>query len=710
MRKRMQSIFLVVMLVAGMLIPDSTVQASEDFRPDIMVQTENVSRLEVNPEINVADKCGLKPMQVIEVTGEEMSVAKEVLSGDIESEITEEERAYWSQFSGTYYYDLLNEQEKAFWDNMEDACIKLATSSEDYTGNELWVECDSSISVERMLDVMWMFNYNNPQYFFVNNWMSYGGGAGSLGVYDAFYDGETRAAATADFTAKIDGWLEQIKAVSRPEEKVKLAHDLVCANTDYASNEYDQSAYSMVCVGETVCAGYTKTLNMLGNAAGVETISVTSSNHAWNVVKLHDIWYEVDATWDDQSYGTIYWFYNKSRNTFLANDSQNSHVEEATYASILVDAPYDMSVETYSHISPYFTENGNTYFVVNDNANLAELMVKRIEGSGTLPEKVVYNSKEYNVIGASESTPTPTPVVTPTPTPVVTPTPTPEVTPTPTPEVTPTPTPVVTPTPTPVVTPTPTPIPTGTPPEPEPEEQLNSFVERMYTVALGRAGEQEGIEYWVERLLNGENDGAGIAHGFLQSPEFINKNLADNDYIRVLYATFFDRIPAGDEIAYWGGALASGESREFVLAGFVNSNEFDGLCAGYGISRGFMREDGSGINPGIIRFTERLYTKALERDGEKEGIEYWALRIADGVATPEAAAKSFFLSPEYVNRNTSDEQYIKALYRTFMDREAEADGVTYWQGVMDDGATREAVLTGFAQSPEFQKIMASYGL
>nr|BAK53879.1 family 18 chitinase [Chitiniphilus shinanonensis] len=50
-------------------------------------------------------------------------------------------------------------------------------------------------------------------------------------------------------------------------------------------------------------------------------------------------------------------------------------------------------------------------------------------------------------LGASSSTPTPTPVVTPTPTPVVTPTPTPVVTPTPTPVVTPTPTQVVTPTP-----------------------------------------------------------------------------------------------------------------------------------------------------------------------------------------------------------------------------------------------------------------------
>lgn len=243
-----------------------------------------------------------------------------------------------------------------------------------------------------------------------------------------------------------------------------------------------------------------------------------------------------------------------------------------------------------------------------------------------------------------------------------------------------------------------------------PKVQLRAFVERMYTVALGREGEQSGIEYWVEKLLSGENNGAGIAQGFLLSPEFVNKNHTDSDYVKILYTTFFERVPVDNEANYWIGKLADGNRREAVLAGFVNSDEFDGLCSGYGISRGFMREDGTVINPGIIRFTERLYTKALERTGEKEGIEYWAIGIADGVLTPEEAAKSFFLSPEYVNKNTTDEQYIKALYRTFMDREAEADGLSFWKNHLNNGVTRETVLTGFARSTEFREIMAQYGL
>ena len=236
------------------------------------------------------------------------------------------------------------------------------------------------------------------------------------------------------------------------------------------------------------------------------------------------------------------------------------------------------------------------------------------------------------------------------------------------------------------------------------------FVERMYTVALGREAELGGLEFYATRLLAGDSNGACLAQSFLCSPEFLNKGYDDAQYVKVLYKTFFDREPAAEEVNYWVGQLNGGKTRAFVLAGFVNSVEFDDLCTSYGISRGFMREDGKPINPGIGRFAERLYTVVLERAGEKEGIEYWILSMANGVCTPKDAAKNFFLSPEYVSKKTSDVYYIVTLYGTFMDREPEYNEVEYWKGVLKNGATREQILEGFADSAEFKGIMANFGL
>ncbi len=240
--------------------------------------------------------------------------------------------------------------------------------------------------------------------------------------------------------------------------------------------------------------------------------------------------------------------------------------------------------------------------------------------------------------------------------------------------------------------------------------KLSAFVERMYTVALGRTAETDGLAFYVERLLAGDSNGACLAESFLCSPEFKNKDHDNAQYVKVLYATFFDREPAAEEVSYWVGKINEGQSREFVLSGFVNSVEFDMLCAEYGISRGYLYQDGKPANPGLGRFAERLYTKALGRAGEKEGIEYWTLQIAGRACTPKEAAKSFFMSGEYVNKKTTNEQYIVNLYETFMDRNPETGGIPYWENLLNSGISREQVLEGFANSPEFAGIMASFGL
>jgi hypothetical protein len=230
----------------------------------------------------------------------------------------------------------------------------------------------------------------------------------------------------------------------------------------------------------------------------------------------------------------------------------------------------------------------------------------------------------------------------------------------------------------------------------------------MYTVALGRASDPSGIAYWTEQLLTHQADGAGISEGFIMSSEFAENNYSNEDYLKVLYRTFFDREADAGGVAYWLGEMSGGRSRRSVLAGFVNSVEFTEICASYGIDRGTMADDATATGAG--RFVERLYTIALERPSDPSGLESWAQRINDKSVTPEQVAKEFFLSPEYAAKNTGNDKYVETLYLVFMDRTSEGDGKAYWVGQLNQGMGREAVLEGFAQSEEFKEIMARFGL
>ena len=258
----------------------------------------------------------------------------------------------------------------------------------------------------------------------------------------------------------------------------------------------------------------------------------------------------------------------------------------------------------------------------------------------------------------------------------------------------------------------------GKPEEPKPSDdnqnsdsQVEAFAKRMYTVVLNREAEAEGLSYWTNRLINQEIDGAGTANGFINSAEFQARKLDDTDFVDVLYRTFFDRNADEGGKNYWLSELAKGVSRTQVLSGFVNSQEFSQVCDSYGIARGTMQTDGTCIyKPGVRNFVLRMYTKALNRNGETMGVEYWANRINMKVASPETVAKSFFLSEEFNNRKLSDEDYVETLYQTFMDRASDAEGKQYWVNNLKNGMSREKALEGFARSTEFSKIMKSFGL
>jgi len=243
------------------------------------------------------------------------------------------------------------------------------------------------------------------------------------------------------------------------------------------------------------------------------------------------------------------------------------------------------------------------------------------------------------------------------------------------------------------------------------KEQATSFVSRMYNDALSRDAEQDGLNYWVNQLVEQKIDGAGLAKGFICSKEFSEKNLNNKEYVEVLYETFFGRSADADGLKHWVDALDSGKSRTEVLAGFVNSKEFSNACDESGIVRGTMEPDGSSVyNPGVNGFVNRLYKEALNRKGETEGVEYWSYGINKKQFSPEEAAKRFFLSEEYVKKNVSDEEYVETLYGTFMGRTSDAEGKAYWLNALKTGKTREEVLEGFSRSTEFSGIMAEFGL
>ena len=248
-------------------------------------------------------------------------------------------------------------------------------------------------------------------------------------------------------------------------------------------------------------------------------------------------------------------------------------------------------------------------------------------------------------------------------------------------------------------------------PDPATDRSFEEFIERLYVVALARTSDPTGKAFWMDKVLNEGFSGGRCAIGFLiEAPEFLNRNLANDQFVDVLYKTFFDREADAAGKAFWIGHLTSDMTREQVVRGFVDSTEWCNLCATYGVKSGSTNAKAEKPSNNAIRFAYRLYSVCLGRRPDEAGLNFWALRLTNLECSGAQAARDFFTSKEFKNLGVNDVEFVTLLYQAFMDRTPDGTGMGFWLQHLATDMTRDQVLKGFAESEEFGKICRQYGI
>ena len=112
-----------------------------------------------------------------------------------------------------------------------------------------------------------------------------------------------------------------------------------------------------------------------------------------------------------------------------------------------------------------------------------------------------------------------------------------------------------------------------------------SFVYRLYADCLDRDPDTTGIEYWCQKLLKGTG-GAEVAAGFVFSNEYKNRLPSNEVYVMMLYRAILGREYEDEGLDFWVEKLDYTNSREHVLNGFMNSREFAAKCVSAGLPVG----------------------------------------------------------------------------------------------------------------------------
>ena len=211
------------------------------------------------------------------------------------------------------YRTLLSEEEQAVYNQIYANAV--AYNTEIFTlVNEL-TESELSETINSV------FN-DHPELFWLNTSYKYGYNKSNAVVQVQLSFGissDQLETAQTQFNSVVDSIATAASAYSTDIEKELYIHDAICELTTYDTNaDLNQSAYSALINGSTVCAGYARAFQLICQETGLTCYYLTGTasggDHAWNIISVDGDFYNVDLTWDDsisESYGSsVYTYFN----------------------------------------------------------------------------------------------------------------------------------------------------------------------------------------------------------------------------------------------------------------------------------------------------------------------------------------------------------------------------------------------------------------
>lgn len=113
--------------------------------------------------------------------------------------------------------------------------------------------------------------------------------------------------------------------------------------------------------------------------------------------------------------------------------------------------------------------------------------------------------------------------------------------------------------------------------------EITQYLYRCYRVFLNREPDVQGLRQWIDAFAVKGDRPDEITKGFVFSKELNDKNLDDEEFVKILYKGLFDREADDAGLYDWINWLNSGKSRQEVFWGFTNSDEFHKLVSSFGL-------------------------------------------------------------------------------------------------------------------------------
>ncbi len=242
-----------------------------------------------------------------------------------------------------YSYNALPlEGERVLYDKLVESFFEVSSvyseKAEQYPMPEVYLE-GYSLSEAQVRTTMKAISDDRPDLFWPSNTVGYYADDSKtiVQVYSRLSPEEVSARLSAVRQAANDFYATVPDGLTEYQRELRV-HDFLAELTEYdADVDVDNTenndpelytVYGAMVNRLTVCEGYARAFQLLLNGLGVDCVNITGRSdnelHMWNEVKLGDLWYAVDLTWDDREESYSRYCYFNLTSEQMARDHENA--------------------------------------------------------------------------------------------------------------------------------------------------------------------------------------------------------------------------------------------------------------------------------------------------------------------------------------------------------------------------------------------------
>lgn len=211
--------------------------------------------------------------------------------------------------SDTYYYNTLTDNQKKIYVSVANAVKNLNTSFE-LISYEYIDEVTASEDIEV---AVYKFLLDHPEVFYLRDKYTISTNTNVFGtkislVFEYLVNSQDELnTKIKDINVSIDKILANVTDKNNEFNIELIIHDYIAKNVKYYEYEHIEdipinchNIYGTLVENSAVCDGFAKSMKLILNKCGIETIVVTGNlkneSHAWNLVKIDNNWYNLDLT------------------------------------------------------------------------------------------------------------------------------------------------------------------------------------------------------------------------------------------------------------------------------------------------------------------------------------------------------------------------------------------------------------------------------